>query len=182
VAFCAGLLRPRIYVSEQTLASLGAEELRAIVAHEAHHADRRDPLRLVLAAALTAVLGVVPGFAAMRRRHALLAELAADAAAERTVGGRAPLAAALLAFDEGVRGSIAPERVDRLLGTHQPASFSPVLLAVAAAALLVTAAVAVVWALVPSHPDLPISSLAFCFAALCVIASPAWLVARRLGR
>jgi hypothetical protein len=56
----------------------------------------------------------------LRRRYAALAELAADEAAVRAAGDRAPLASALLAFGEtsnpAVVVGIAPERVDHLLG------------------------------------------------------------------
>ena len=46
VAFCAGWLRPRVYVSTALLERLSADELRAVLAHEQHHGALRDPLRL----------------------------------------------------------------------------------------------------------------------------------------
>ena len=52
LAFCAGLLRPRVFVSEGALARLGARALTAVVAHEGHHAARRDPLRILIARAI----------------------------------------------------------------------------------------------------------------------------------
>ena len=108
LAFCAGLLRPRVYVSTGALERLGEAELAAVVAHEAHHAARRDPLRLLVARAI----GDAYSLGALPRREQALAELAADAAAVRC-RGVAPLASALLAFDPT---AIAPERVDRLAG------------------------------------------------------------------
>jgi hypothetical protein len=108
-AFCVGLLRPRIVVSSAAVARLDPDALRAVIAHEAHHAARRDPLRLLAARAVGSAFA--PG---LSRREQALAELAADAACVRKVGG-APLAAALLAFHAGDAG-IAPERVDRLAG------------------------------------------------------------------
>ncbi|MEZ0291633.1 MAG: M56 family metallopeptidase, partial [Solirubrobacteraceae bacterium] len=49
LAFCTGLLRPQLFVSSGAVAALGEGELRAVVEHEAHHARRRDPLRLLAA-------------------------------------------------------------------------------------------------------------------------------------
>ncbi|MBU0536927.1 MAG: M48 family metalloprotease [Gammaproteobacteria bacterium] len=45
LAWCAGLLRPQVYLSSGLLTSLSAEQLRIIVAHEQTHAIRRDNLR-----------------------------------------------------------------------------------------------------------------------------------------
>lgn len=44
-AFTAGLLRPRIYVSEELQRALSLNELRAVFRHELYHHARRDPLR-----------------------------------------------------------------------------------------------------------------------------------------
>jgi Zn-dependent protease with chaperone function len=46
LAFCAGLLRPRVYVSTGAVALLDEPALPAVLVHERHHARRRDPLRL----------------------------------------------------------------------------------------------------------------------------------------
>jgi hypothetical protein len=120
-AFCAGCLRPRIYLSTTAMA-LPPEQLEAIVAHEGHHRRRRDPLRLLLARTLSEALFFMPALRRLTRRYGVLAELAADEAAVRE-HDRSTLAAALLSFGEarnvaGVVG-IAPERVDHLLG-RQP--------------------------------------------------------------
>jgi Zn-dependent protease with chaperone function len=58
IAFCSGLLRPRIFVSQGALRRLSAAELLAVVAHESHHADRRDPLRLLIGRALASLLAL----------------------------------------------------------------------------------------------------------------------------
>ncbi len=79
LAFCAGLLRPRVYVSTGALERLGEAELAAVVAHEAHHAARRDPLRILVARAI----GDAYSLGALPRREQALAELAADAAVVR---------------------------------------------------------------------------------------------------
>jgi Peptidase family M48 len=118
-AFCTGLLRPRIYVSRGTLDLLDDAELCAVVAHEAHHARRRDPLRIFIARALGDALFFLPVLRHLAVRYAALAELAADEAAVRDTERSAPLASALLAFEEAPDAmvvGIAPERVDHLLG------------------------------------------------------------------
>lgn len=118
-AFCAGWVRPRVYVSQGAIEQLEADELRAVVAHEDHHARRRDPLRLLVIAVLSEALFFMPVMRRLRERYAQLAEVAADEAATRAAGTQ-PLAAALMRFGEtsvpGAVVGIAPERVDALLG------------------------------------------------------------------
>ncbi|MGH2945807.1 MAG: M56 family metallopeptidase [Solirubrobacteraceae bacterium] len=120
-AFCAGFLRPRVYLSTGVLEQLDEGELRAVVAHERHHQARRDPLRILAAEVLADALFFAPMLRRLRERYGALAELAADEAAVRRSGGdAAPLASALLSFgtteDPSVVVGIAPERVDHLLG------------------------------------------------------------------
>jgi hypothetical protein len=179
LAFCAGLLRPRVYVSTGSLARLTEAELAAVVAHEAHHAARRDPLRILVARAI----GDAYSLGALPRREQALAELAADDAVVRTRGA-APLASALLAFDAT---AIAPERVDRLMG-ESPGNQIPRALVAGAgaviAALLVLLALGV---LVGGHPSvcLPLASAPIWWAcavtARLAAMGPAWLGWRRAG-
>ncbi|MEJ7893074.1 MAG: M56 family metallopeptidase [Solirubrobacteraceae bacterium] len=122
LAFCACLLRPRVYLSTGALIALDDDELRAVVAHERHHQQRRDPLRLLAAHVLGDALFFLPILRRLRQRYAALAELAADEAAVAAVGDRAFLASALLTFgdrpDAQVVVGIAPERVDHLVGAR----------------------------------------------------------------
>jgi hypothetical protein len=170
-AFCAGLLRPAVYVSEGTLRDLRRPALDAVLAHERHHRDRRDPLRLLVTRALADAARPIPPLAALADRHGALADLAADAAAVRELGDRRPLAAALVAFED--RG-VAPERVDQLV---RPAP-APVPGWVCGAAALVAAAAAAPAAAMlllgwHAHAVLPLPLAA---AAAC-----AGLAARRAG-
>ncbi|MGI9020891.1 MAG: M56 family metallopeptidase [Solirubrobacterales bacterium] len=119
-AFCAGLLRPQVYVSTASLTLLTPIELSAVVAHEAHHRAIRDPLRILAARVLADAFFFLPALRRLSERYRQLAELAADEAAAEARGPSA-LASALLRFGE--RGGaaapvvgIAPERVERLLG------------------------------------------------------------------
>ena len=50
-AFCAGLLRPRVYATAAVVTTLAPAELDAVLSHEAAHARRRDPLRRLIARA-----------------------------------------------------------------------------------------------------------------------------------
>ena len=126
LAFCAGYLRPTIYLSKGARDQLDAAELRSVVVHEAHHRARCDPLRLLAARALADALFFLPILGRISDRYSALGELAADEAAVRAMRGRGPLASALLKFSEsGLQPapvvSIAPERVDHLMGDPEAA-------------------------------------------------------------
>src|SRR6201985_1876967 len=125
-ALCAGLLNPRVYVSSGAVASLDETALDSVLAHEAHHARRRDPLRLAVGRVLARALFFVPGLDELVRRQQNLAELGADESA-RNAGpdSRSALARAMLTFSEssptGGSVGIDPGRVDHLLG--EPANW-----------------------------------------------------------
>jgi hypothetical protein len=139
-AFCAGLLRPRVYVTTGAIASLDEPGLNAVLLHERHHARRRDPLRLAATRVIERSLFFLPGLRQVREGQQLLAELGADesAVADQS-SGRSALAGAMLSFSEVPDGDgsagLDPARVDVLLG--QPPSWRfPAMLCLAAAALL----------------------------------------------
>jgi len=118
-AFCTGYSRPRIYISHIALERLSEVQRVAVLAHEAHHARRRDPLRQAVLTVLADSLFFLPGLRRLERRYRELAELAADEAAVSAVETASVLAAALLQFDDGGTpgtGGVAAERVDHLLG------------------------------------------------------------------
>jgi Zn-dependent protease with chaperone function len=119
-AFCAGLLRPHVYVSRGALEMLGASELSAVLAHERQHAARHDPLRLACTRVLADALFFVPPLRRLIERQHSLAEIGADEAAVAAAGGdRAPLASAMLTFSEVSAGEavgLSPERIDHLVG------------------------------------------------------------------
>jgi uncharacterized membrane protein len=48
-AFCAGLTRPQIYLTDGLVSTLEPEEIRAVVRHEAAHADAYVPLKALVA-------------------------------------------------------------------------------------------------------------------------------------
>jgi Zn-dependent protease with chaperone function len=119
-AFCAGYLRPTIYLSQGAVELLTAPELEAVLAHEHHHKRVHDPLRFALGAIFREALFFAPVMRSLHDRYADLAELNADRAA---IGAcrkrRSQLASALLAFETSASpgaSGISPERVDALLG------------------------------------------------------------------
>lgn len=124
-AFCAGVLRPRIFVTTGMVHSMRAEELDAVLLHEDAHAARRDPLRRALMQATADVLFYMPLVGWWSGQQRERAELAADRAAVARIG-RAPVAAALWAAAAaqpspavGFDGA-AQARVAQLLGDDPP--------------------------------------------------------------
>jgi bla regulator protein blaR1 len=169
-AFCIGLLRPRIYVSRGALELLRDEERAAVLAHEAHHARRRDPLRLLVARALAEGLFFLPAVRRLPERYAALAELAADEAAAAGRGGRRALASALLAFDahpSPAAVGIAPERVEQLLGQRLRWELPTLLLLGAVATIAALTAVSVRLADATEHAAVGLPALA---AQACMLA------------
>jgi Zn-dependent protease with chaperone function len=169
-AFCVGLLRPRVYISHGALELLDGEQLEAVLAHEAHHGRRRDPLRLLVARALGDGLFFLPVVRRLTERYAALAELAADEAAASGRGGRRALASALLAFDahpSPAAVGIAPERVDHLLGQHPKRELPVVLLLGAVVTMGMLVAMTVRLAEVTGHAAVGLPALA---AQACMLA------------
>jgi Zn-dependent protease with chaperone function len=147
-AFCAGLLNPRVYVSSGAVELLDETALNAVLAHEAHHARRRDPLRLAVGRVLARALFFVPGLSELVRRQQDLSELGADESAMNLgPGSRSALARAMLTFSESslAAGSVGidPRRVDHLLGEAPSWRFPTLLCLAAAAAIGLVGAVAV---------------------------------------
>lgn len=139
-AFCAGLLRPRVYVSSGAVELLDELALRAVVAHELHHARRRDPLRLAIARVIAGGLFFVPGMRNLIRRQSTLVELSADESAMHGAPERrSALARAMLTFSEHSRADdpagIDPERVEHVLGDASNWRF-PTLICVFAGSML----------------------------------------------
>jgi len=85
-AFCAGAIRPRVYVTDSLVDLLDPSALAAVIAHEQAHAQRRDPLRRSLLAALSDLLLRAPWVLWLRNRHNEQAEISADRAAALRLG------------------------------------------------------------------------------------------------
>jgi Zn-dependent protease with chaperone function len=130
-AFCAGLLRPRVFVTSGMVAALADEELDAVLVHEAEHARRRDPLRRLVGRAAADVLFWLPLVGWWTRHRLEDAELAADRAVIDRVG-RSPLARALRATTSPAAPMVGARfdgagaaRVTQLLGDPLPPRHPP---------------------------------------------------------
>jgi hypothetical protein len=189
-AFCAGLLRPRVYVSTGALELLDDVALGAVLAHERAHVRRRDPLRVACGRVIAAALFYVPGLRELHRRQIALAELSAD---ERAIAAapenRAALARAMLSFAERSLADdptgLDPERVDHLLG-DPPAWRFPLLLCVLAFTVLgLLAAVGVLAGRIATGSATlapPFLSRQPCVVMLAVLPALVVLIALALGR
>jgi Zn-dependent protease with chaperone function len=195
-AFCAGYLRPRIYISAGAVEKLSPEELDAVLVHEQHHRSARDPLRLACGRILNQALFFLPALSPLSDRYAELAEIHADDTAIRAAAGnRAPLASALLRFDAEAPGGsagISADRVDSLLGIPSGRPLPVAAIATSVAAL--TAMIVLIWrasgvASVHATLNLPLLSsqpcvlvLALIPAILCLSLRVAWQTPRDRSR
>ena len=106
-AFTAGLWRPRIFVAAELTSVLDQPQLDVVLAHEAAHARRRDPLRLSALRFLACTLFYLPALRRLADDLADEAEIDADDAAVAR-GTPLVLASAILDLAEWgarVRGS-----------------------------------------------------------------------------
>ncbi len=85
-SFCYGLLRPRVCVSSQLIATLETDEIRALLAHEHHHLQRRDPLKSLIAETVAATAFALPLMPTLHRAYRVRREIDADRAAIAAVG------------------------------------------------------------------------------------------------
>jgi Zn-dependent protease with chaperone function len=189
-AFCAGLLRPRVYVTSGALAILDEHGQAAVLTHERHHARCRDPLRLATNRVLARALFFLPALHELGLRQQALAEISAD---ERTIGeapgNREALASAMLSFADSAGGDesvgIDPARVDYLLG-ESPSWRFPALMC--ASAVLVVALLAAIAELAGREASgaaslaPPFLSAQPCVVVLAAIPALLGLIAIRLWR
>lgn len=82
-AFTVGLLSPRIFLAEELAQRLTLPELVAVIAHEAAHVARRDPLRLFLLRLLACTLFWIPALRKLEQDAQDEAEVLADDVAAR---------------------------------------------------------------------------------------------------
>ncbi len=189
-AFCAGLFRPRIYVSSAARTLLDQEALDAVLAHERHHAERHDPLRLASMRVFARALFFLPPLAALERRQLSLAELSADENAVIAASGdRSALARAMLVFSESGTGGdgvgVEPTRVEHLLGEPQDWRFPAVLCLAAASVLAAIATIAVLAGRVAAGSatlTLPFVSHQPCIVVLAMIPAAIALLGGCLAR
>lgn len=133
LAVCLGYLRPQIYISQATEQLLTADEFLAVLKHELHHAQQRDPLQRLI---ITSLSYLFPFVNKSLSGYKALQELAADEAVRDDRRLRQALVKLLqfapVRLPATVVGfSATNARIDRLLGQqiHTPALWPLVLAA-----------------------------------------------------
>lgn len=116
-AFTSGWWRPRVYIARELPQRLASDELEAVLAHEAEHVRRRDPLRLFWLRALARVLFWLPALGRLADDLADEWEITADDAAARTHA--LPLASAILRMS-----GVSAQSLDPAVGFHESALFA----------------------------------------------------------
>jgi hypothetical protein len=107
-AFTHGLIRPKIYVSTGLLKNLTREEVRAVLIHEAHHREKKDPLRFFCLKLLKDLLFYLPIGAWFASHISQLKEIEADGAAIGRTGEPLTLAGALVKVARDGRKALVP--------------------------------------------------------------------------
>lgn len=168
-AAVAGLRRPQIYCHPALATSLTRGELAAVLLHERHHQLRRDPLRLLLLAAVAPVARLVPGGRSWLARRTAAIEVAADRFALGHGAARRDLAGALLKIGSTVPapaaafGAATDLRLRALLGeeTHLGPPDTVVTMVVALAVVAVACSAALI------HHVAASASTVGCLLAVC---------------
>lgn len=155
-SFCYGFLRSRICLTTGLVNTLSVAELRALLLHEKHHLDSRDPLKSLITDSLSAALFFVPVLTALRDGYRRVRELAADDRAMQEAG-RLALAGAVykllthpLSLDpesQGVVGavSVIDQRLDHIMGQPVVRPWRASAWRVVASLLLVAFLLVTVW-------------------------------------
>jgi Zn-dependent protease with chaperone function len=148
-AFCAGLIHPQIYLTHGLVDSLEDDEIRAVVRHEAAHAEAYVPLKAFVARLFARTFFWLPALRDLESSYTLTAELAADEAAIRATSKQAVAAALTRVLDASVPAvgfaNLSDARIDKLLdpGVALPRMLSIPKLALTLAALAGVAVLAV---------------------------------------
>jgi hypothetical protein len=114
-AFCAGLFRPKVWLSTGLLRLLDGAELEAVLRHERHHLRHRDPLKLMLVRAAADALFYLPLARELARAYEIDKELGADAEVTGSSAGQVGLAGAMLKLLSTERGAIEGAAIGSLL-------------------------------------------------------------------
>lgn len=94
-AFSAGVLKPRIYISEALFKNFDKQELNSVIQHEMYHCQSADPLRKLVADLIKGALPYFPLKASIFANYEVLSELAADNYAQNKVESKKSVVSAL---------------------------------------------------------------------------------------
>ncbi len=95
-AFTLGLFKPKVYISTELLEKLTRDECEAVILHELHHAEAKDPLKLFVLSFIKDVFFFLPLGRYLTNLFCRTKELAADERAVNETGRPLDLAQALL--------------------------------------------------------------------------------------
>ena len=137
IAYCAGVLRPMVWISTGATERLEDDELEAVLWHESYHLRHRDPWRILIAQILREMLFLFPLVRSLVSRFEVAKELDADREALRAQGSAAPLAGALTTLGRSApplvpadlaigAWSTSTARVDQLCGASEEFLLAPV--------------------------------------------------------
>lgn len=131
LAFTAGFLNPKIYLSATLYETFEKSELRAVVLHESQHQKTKDPLKSLLISFLADFLFFIPITNFLKRSFRLAAEIKADSHCLSQNVDALEMAGALLRVQKRHSLTVSwfydqnRERIKVLLG--QPVKFAPAL-------------------------------------------------------
>lgn len=110
VVAVVGIFRPQLFIARSVIERLSADELRAVVAHEAGHLRARDNLKRAVLRLCRDTLVIFPTGRALEQQWSDAAEIAADDFAVARTGASLELAQALIKV-----ARLAPEGATPLL-------------------------------------------------------------------
>ena len=79
LAFTAGFLKPRVFLSTKLVDILDEKELRAVILHESHHQRSKDPLKGLVVSFISDFLFFLPVSRFLKKTYHLTSEMTADA-------------------------------------------------------------------------------------------------------
>ncbi len=79
LAFTAGFLKPRVFLSTKLVDILDENELRAVILHESHHQRSKDPLKGLVVSFISDFLFFLPVSRFLKKTYHLTSEMSADA-------------------------------------------------------------------------------------------------------
>lgn len=96
--FTAGLLHPRIYLSQQLLAILKPYELEAVILHEQVHQKNHDPLKDWIIRSLFYIIPPFPCKQRLLQEYQVLVEVTCDEVTRRTLRSEKSIVKAIVAL------------------------------------------------------------------------------------
>ncbi|HSA97092.1 MAG TPA: M56 family metallopeptidase [Acidobacteriota bacterium] len=96
LAFTGGFFKPRIFISTKLIQSRDEGELRAVILHERHHQEAKDPLKGLFVSFVSDLLFFLPVSRFLKKTYDLTSEMTADARSVARQADPLDLASSLL--------------------------------------------------------------------------------------